>query len=159
MTLHLTTAAFFIISSLYGGLTPASGTPLPVASETEIRQAALVYQPLTLEEYVREYYRDTPILAEIARCETRFRHIGRGGRIIRGELSVDDIGVMQINEFYHGERADKLGFDLHALEGNLSYAKWLYQREGITPWLPSAQCWQEFEQLALGTPKGESHRD
>ncbi|MDP3803921.1 MAG: hypothetical protein Q8Q87_00045 [Candidatus Omnitrophota bacterium] len=110
--------------------------------------APVVDQPLTLEEYVREYFKDTPIMAEIAKCESRFRHLGRNGKVLRGEVAREDLGVMQINEFYHEERADKLGIDLHTLDGNLAYAKWLYNKEGTAPWFASSKCWQKADTLA-----------
>jgi hypothetical protein len=159
MTPQLITAAFFLVSTFYGTPTTDMKTEKPVTVEAEIPHAVLANNPLTLEEYVREYYRDTPILSEIARCETRFRHLSRDGRILRGELSWTDGGVMQINEFYHGERAAKLDFDLQTREGNLAYAQWLYEKEGAAPWHASSKCWQEFEHLALGTPKNDNRVD
>lgn len=148
MTIELATAAFFLLSTFYGS------APADVKQNTrsnidmQPHFSAVVNQPLTLEEYVREYYEDTPILAEIAKCESRFRHLGIGGKVLRGEVSVEDVGVMQINEFYHEERADKLGMNLHTLDGNLAYAKWLYHKEGTLPWFASSKCWQKSDTLA-----------
>ena len=95
----------------------------------------------TLEELVSDYFADTPILAEVARCESQFRHYGKSGNIIRGVVVPEDIGVMQINEKYHGEKAESLGLDIYSLEGNLEYAKYLYEKEGTKPWRSSAKCW------------------
>lgn len=103
----------------------------------------LSHTPQTLEEYVREYYRDEPILAEIARCESHFRHLTVEGEVVRGKVNNFDVGVMQINTAYHGEKAEELGHDLLTLEGNLSYAKDLYKRQGTTPWASSASCWKK----------------
>lgn len=156
MTIELTTAAMFFLSSFFGS-SPADVTQKEIAKSvlTPLSSAAVV-QPLTLEEYVRLYYYDAPILAEIARCESRFRHLGANGRVIRGELSYEDVGVMQINEFYHEERAEKLGLNLHTLDGNLAYAKWLYGKEGVTPWLSSSRCWQKFAHLADGIARNDT---
>lgn len=140
--IELTTTALFLLGIFYGN---------PAESDKKIENVPIVneaVQPLTLEEYVREYFTETPILAEIAKCESDFRHIDRNGNVLRGEQTNEDVGVMQINEFYHEKRADKLGFDILALEDNLAYAKWLYTKEGLTPWYSSEKCWQKYERLA-----------
>jgi hypothetical protein len=60
---------------------------------------------------------------------------------MRGRQVPTDVGVMQINEYYHGKAAQKLGIDLHTLDGNLEYAKYLYDTQGTNPWSASAPCW------------------
>ncbi|MDO8620112.1 MAG: hypothetical protein Q7R64_02060 [bacterium] len=144
--IEFTTGMLFLLGTFYGDVTSASAEVLP---KTPVPQEqALADQPLTLEEYVREYFKDTPIMAEIAKCESRFRHLGKSGKVLRGELTSDDLGVMQINEFYHEDTAKVLGIDLHTLDGNLAYAKWLYQKEGTVPWYSSSKCWQKERTLA-----------
>ncbi|MDD5068279.1 MAG: hypothetical protein PHS53_01265 [Candidatus Pacebacteria bacterium] len=103
--------------------------------------STVVDQPVTLEAHVREVFEDTPILAEVARCESQFRQFGTDGKIIRGKVNAHDIGVMQINEGYHAEQAEKLGLDLYTLDGNIAYAKVLYEKEGTKPWKASQPCW------------------
>jgi len=89
----------------------------------------------------RDYYTDTPILIEVARCESQFRHYGKSGDIIRGLTNTKDVGVMQINEEYHRDKAKSIGLDIYSLDGNLEYAKYLYEKEGTKPWQSSAKCW------------------
>lgn len=100
----------------------------------------------TVEEYVREYFVDTPILAEVAKCESRFRHVADSGNILRGEANRHDIGVMQINTYYHKDTAKRLDLDLLTLDGNLAYAQSLFDREGTVPWSASKRCWGTYEQ-------------
>ena len=102
----------------------------------------------TVEEFVREYFEDIPVMAEVARCESTFRHFGENGNVIRGEVNKSDVGVMQINEYYHGDTADHLDIDLYTLEGNVAYARSLYEREGTVPWGASERCWKN-EHLAM----------
>jgi hypothetical protein len=97
----------------------------------------------TVEAYVRSYFAETPALAEVARCESRFRQFGKDGNVLRGIVVNDDLGVMQINNYFHGKTAEKLGLDLHTLEGNLAYAKYLYEKQGLKPWSASAPCWDK----------------
>lgn len=108
----------------------------------------VMVKPVTLEEFVRDYFADTPVLAEVAMCESTFRHIGDDGTVLRGKRNKADVGVMQINEYYHAERADRLNYDLYTLDGNLAYAKYLYERYGLTPWKASAPCWSKMMQTA-----------
>ena len=106
----------------------------------------------TVEQYVRGYFAAEPIMAEIARCESRFKQFDSDGSIHRGVVNRSDLGVMQVNEYYHGKVADKLGLDLYTIQGNVAYAKYLYEKEGTTPWLSSSPCWSKSKvakQLAL----------
>ncbi len=152
--MELTTTALFLFSTFYlpaqvdGNvkITERTALPAPIPAKEQV-----IDQPLTLEEYIRDYFKDTPIMAEIAKCESRFRHLGRNGKVLRGELTADDLGVMQINEFFHEDTAKVLGFDLHTLDGNLAYAKWLYNKEGTAPWYSSSKCWQKSDVLAKAT--------
>lgn len=95
----------------------------------------------TSEWFVRDYFRNTPILAEIARCESGFIQF-KDGQVIRGNVNPRDIGIMQINLDAHGKRAKDLGFDLYSTIGNLEYAKLLYQESGSAPWVYSQKCWK-----------------
>jgi hypothetical protein len=95
----------------------------------------------TVREHVEAYFADIPIMADIARCESHDRQFDMAGSVYRGEQNNKDVGVMQINEHYHLEEAQALGFDLYTLQGNLAYARFLYDREGTAPWSSSAYCW------------------
>lgn len=102
------------------------------------------------EAYVRDYFEDAPILVEIARCESSFRHNDpRTGEVLRGVVNSNDLGMMQINTLYHKDTAHRLGYDLETIEGNLAYARYLYEHEGTKPWSASRACWQHSEHLAI----------
>ncbi len=96
-----------------------------------------------VETSVRAYFSDIPALIEIARCESGFRHTDKSGNILRGTQTTDDIGVMQINEYYHGESAKRLGYDITSLNGNMAFARHLYGVYGTDPWKASAKCWKK----------------
>ena len=98
---------------------------------------------------MRDYFRDIPIMVEVAYCESRFRHFDENGNLLHGEENYSDLGVMQINEYYHGDTAKRFGLDLRTLEGNLAYARNLYEREGTTPWLSSSRCWGYENHIAV----------
>jgi hypothetical protein len=94
------------------------------------------------ERVVRAYFEDIPIMAEVAWCESHFVQTDPvTGSVKRGHINSADLGVMQINEQYHGKTAARLGLDLHTLNGNLAYARFLYTQEGLRPWSASKPCW------------------
>ncbi len=99
----------------------------------------------SVEEFVRDFFEDTPILAEVARCESEFRQFTTTGSIIRGIVNPRDVGVMQINERYHAKTAKSMGYDIYTLKGNLQYAQYLYDQQGVAPWSASAPCWDHSQ--------------
>ena len=94
-----------------------------------------------VKRITKEYFKDTPILAEIARCESTYRQFTSNGQLLRGRVNGADVGVMQINEKYHLARSKKLGIDIYTLEGNLKYGALLYKEQGSQPWSASRPCW------------------
>jgi len=152
--IELTTSVLMLASAF----SPISGKTAPVVTtESDMNVTATVNQDispdhplstLSLEAYVRDYFRNTPILAEIARCESQFRQFGKNGDVIRGKVNSGDIGVMQINKYYHEEDAVKQGFDIYSVDGNLGFAKALYQKYGVDPWGSSSKCWKGYHEIA-----------
>lgn len=145
--IEITTGVAFLMSSMYGtnapSLTASSMQAVVVSAGSSTEQTAQVAitDRKEVEKYLREQYAETPLLVEIARCESTFSQFDKDGKVIRGIVNPKDVGVMQINEKYHLETAEKLGYDLHTLEGNVAYAKYLYKEQGAAPWKASSPCW------------------
>ncbi len=103
------------------------------------------YQPLTdsknVEKFVKDYFADIPIMAKVAKCESRNRQYNSSGGVLRGEVTPLDRGVMQINLYYHEETAKKMGLDVHNIDDNVAYARYLYEKQGLKPWMSSSKCW------------------
>ncbi len=93
------------------------------------------------ETAVRSYFSDIPVMIQIARCESTFRHELPDGTVLRGKQDPADTGVMQINKRYHEETAKELGLDLNDRYDNMEYARDLYLRQGTKPWASSKACW------------------
>jgi hypothetical protein len=108
---------------------------------------------MSTEKYVRQYFSDVPIMIEVARCESHFRQLDKDGDIHRGVVNNADVGVMQINEFYHLDQAERKNYNIYTLEGNVAYARDLYEREGTQPWSSSKPCWGKFENKNLAINK------
>jgi hypothetical protein len=96
----------------------------------------------TVEESVRDYFKETPVMIEIARCESKFRQFTADGLPLYGGMGGGMIGVFQFYDRIHRAGATALGFNLATLEGNLAYAKHVYATSGTTPWNSSKKCWQ-----------------
>lgn len=97
----------------------------------------------TTEAIVREYFKDIPVMIQIARCESTFQHHLADGSVLRGRVDGADTGVMQINKRYHETAATTLGLNLDDIYGNMAYARHLYERQGTQPWNASAPCWAQ----------------
>lgn len=101
-----------------------------------------------VEMRVYAYFADIPEMIYVAQCESTFRHYGADGKVLRGNVVSADVGVMQINEYYHLDRSRSLGYDVHTLEGNLGYARFLYEEQGLQPWSASKPCWSSKHAVA-----------
>ncbi len=130
--------AIALSSALMSGAAPMGG-PQPI-----IMPAAQ-----TVQQYVANYFADTPILIKVAECESHFKQYDKDGSVHRGVVNNQDVGIMQINEHYQGATAQKLGIDIYSIQGNLAYAKYLYDKEGVQPWASSSPCWNKDGKVAL----------
>lgn len=99
--------------------------------------------PATVEAEVRRYFADVPIMIEIAKCESTFRQFDEQGKPLKNPNS-SATGVMQLMASYHREPAKNMGLDIDTLEGNLGYARVLFEQQGTTPWNASAYCWYKY---------------
>jgi hypothetical protein len=111
-----------------------------VAVGTEKTQGVALHTS-EVEAAVRAYFADIPVMVEVARCESTFRHTLQDGSVLRGKVDNRDVGVMQINTGYHAVQAKKLGLNLLDINDNMAYARYLYNKQGTQPWSASAKCW------------------
>ena len=95
-----------------------------------------------VEDAVREYFEDIPVMIEVARCESEFRQFNADGSVLRGGWAGGMVGIFQFFESIHTAQAKGLGHDLLTLEGNLAYARHLYAQSGTTPWNSARSCWE-----------------
>jgi len=84
-----------------------------------------------------------PVLKKICTCESGLRQYDKDGNVLRGTRNKSDIGICQINELYHSEKPKELGLNIHTMEGNVAFAKYLYETEGTAPWGASKSCWNK----------------
>ncbi len=133
-----------------------------MTAQTQIQPQKVVVQaasPMpkieTVHDVVAAYFSDIPIMVAVSGCESHFRQFSTSGDVIRGEQNNRDVGVMQINEDYHLDTAQLLGINIYTIEGNMAYARYLYEHEGTAPWSSSQYCWSRAARSAkvAVTPK------
>ena len=140
-----------VLSTVTGVVSPIKVTEIPKI-ETSVTESKVVRKidkreienMMSTEQYIRQYFSDIPIMIQIARCESTFRQLTDDGDIHRGRVNDADVGVMQINEFYHLDTALKRNYDIYTIEGNTAYARDLYERQGTQPWSSSKPCWGKY---------------
>jgi hypothetical protein len=123
----------------------AKAEPVIVVQPKDVRSES--YEPLTdpknVERFLKDYFADMPIMARIAKCESRNRHFDSNGQVLKGEKTPLDRGVMQINLYYHEATAEKMGLDVHNIDDNVAFARYLYEKYGAKPWMSSSACWSK----------------
>ncbi len=78
-------------------------------------------------------------MIEIARCESGQRQMYDNGDVVISRTR--DYGVFQLS-YQWIPLAKKMGLDIvHNEKDNISFALWLYHKEGTRPWNSSKACW------------------
>jgi cytochrome c556 len=90
---------------------------------------------------------DSQIMVRIAKCESGLRQFDSNGDVLRGKVNPQDVGMFQINEKYHLEKAKELGYDIYTTEGNIKMAAYIYLTEGAKAWSASSKCWNSGKDM------------
>ncbi len=144
-----------IVASVSSNTTTKDGS-VAKQSVGSSKQNQKINNNIGVEDAVREYFADIPLMVEISKCESRYRQFEPNGDIFRGKINANDVGALQINETYHLKRAQKLGYDVHSLQGNMAYARLLYEEQGPQPWSSSYPCWGKSPLAANFKPKSRT---
>lgn len=116
-----------------------AGSALTLALGAPFLAAAAVNDDV--EAKIKEHFPSVPVMLDIARCESNMRQFYGKDLPLAGGTGGNMIGLFQINAPVHAEYALSLGMDIYTLEGNVAYAKLLYENEGTRPWRSSSKCW------------------
>jgi len=112
-----------------------------------ISTPAFAETPLTraqIESRIKEVFSDAPIMVDVARCESTFRQFADSGNVFRGGTNRKYIGIFQIGEDLHRSYALARGFDIDTVEGNIGYARYMYDRQGTRPWVSCLSSGTQF---------------
>lgn len=124
-----------------GSALPSGTAYGQIVNSSEYAAENTVTVAINTEQVVRSYFEDIPVMIQVARCESTFRHTLEDGSILKGMVDPADTGVMQINKRYHLKSATAMGLNLDDLTQNMAYARHLYETQGTQPWSASAPCW------------------
>jgi hypothetical protein len=95
-----------------------------------------INDPKTLVNEV--FGKDADIMWNIAICESGGRQFNSDGSVIVGRIT-PDYGLFQINQV-HLIEAKKNDINIFSLDGNVQFAKLLFNSYGTRPWASSAHC-------------------
>ena len=127
----------------FAALATSASSTAPVATTT---QSVTMPASQSVEDYVRDYFKDAPIMAEIAHCESRFKQLNADGSVVKNPHS-SAVGAFQVMASIHASTAkNALGLNIYTLKGNAAYARYLYENEGTAPWNDSKACWGKSAQ-------------
>ncbi len=87
------------------------------------------------------------IMEKIAWCESKLNQEARNKNYqinAKGESYIwsTDIGVFQINDYFHLKKSKELGLDIFEEKDNIKYAMLLYEKNGTKDWIASSHCWK-----------------
>jgi len=116
-----------------------------IATSSPSKTKNVFYSTSTIREAVIKEFGTSSIMIAVASCESHFRQTNKDGSVFRGKQNPKDVGALQINEYYHLADAKKLGLNIHTLEGNIAYARILYDRNGTRDWNWSKPMWSKGE--------------
>ncbi len=99
--------------------------------------------PEYVEKRVREYFADIPVMIGMCGCESEFRQYREDGTLLvsrwinpetnkRGSTASGVCQITYKNHYKNWTKSPKT--DITTLEGNLTYARWLYQQNGTSDW-------------------------
>jgi len=107
--------------------------------------------PAYVEAVVRDYFKDIPVMIEIARCESGFRQYEDNGLMVENpspDSSASGVyGILYIKHFKLWSTSPET--NITTLKGNLAYARKMYMESGTAPWAESESCWSHSQKPIL----------
>lgn len=101
----------------------------------------LAYKDLVIAEFGSE-----SVMVDIARCESTYRQyeiVDNTVKVLRGIVNSADVGIFQINVDNHELTINNGGYNIYIPQGNIEFAKYLYDKYGTSPWNASKKCWNQ----------------
>jgi hypothetical protein len=143
------TSAMAVMPAITAGNIPEAQAEVASYEAVKSENYQPISDPENVEKFIADYFADIPVMTKIAYCESRNRHLDKNSQILKGVSTPLDRGVMQINLHYHQATAAKMGLDLHDLDDNVAYARYLYEKQGVKPWMASSKCWSRLDSVEI----------
>ncbi len=107
----------------------------PVIEEPQIVLIEIAWSEEGIKQKIRETFpEESETMVRIAKCESNFNY-----KVVS---PTNDHGLLQINQAAHGKRLAELNINALTVEGNLKYARMLYDESGTNSWYMSKECWK-----------------
>ena len=129
-----------MLVSNMGGQLATTNVAVPTTTPTESRQPT---NSELIEKASIKHGVNAAVAIRIAKCESSLRQFNPQGEVLRGVVNSLDVGIFQLNEYYHLAESKSRGYDIYTTEGNIEYAMHLLETQGTEPWNWSKPCWGE----------------
>lgn len=107
--------------------------PAPKTLESEIDRLSIKYNV------------SSSTVRAVAKCESSlYGQAVNYNRLPDGTVWSIDKGYLQINNYYHEARMNKLGWDWNNEFDSLEYGIMLMSESGLQPWSASSKCWSQL---------------
>lgn len=96
-------------------------------------------------QVVEERFGEGHPLVAVAQCESGFKQFKSDGTLLENpDPKSSAAGVFQTLLITHGPKARSMGMDLETWEGNMDFAEYLYEINGLKDWKESKPCWKNL---------------
>lgn len=149
--LVLSLSKHFLITTLANGQVLGSLTETPPIAQILPLESSS--SPILTPDEVFALY---PVLRRISACEStgspnglprQFLANGSplwGNDPTTGKPIKRDVGIFQLNTWVWAAKAKTMGLDIvNSADDNATFAEWLYEQQGTSPWNPSKGCWAQ----------------
>ena len=116
-------------------------TKIEHTAEASLARMATTTTPRqALEMLIREEFGANSPMLRVAYCESGLRHFYlNSNAVVRSHTN--DFGVFQINYPTWGKTAQNMGIDIMSPSGNIQFARYILDKQGISAWNSSMGCW------------------
>ena len=94
---------------------------------------------LMIDVLSSKYGQNPEIVKRIIQCQSSFNPDAVNYNAKVGK----DIGLMQINTYFHTAGSTNLGLDIYKPYDNIEYGMVLMKESGLQPWTWSEHCWKK----------------
>lgn len=96
------------------------------------------------KQVIERFGEGHPLVA-VAQCESGFRQFNDDGSLLVNPAPDSSATrIFQILHITHGPHALSMGMDITTPEGNMDYAEYLYNQNGLRDWEESRHCWEKL---------------
>lgn len=112
-----------------------------VASPCYFNQSNMDCIKNLVNRYAKKYQVSSKKMLAIISCESQNDPNSVNENIRKGKVWSRDRGLMQLNDFFQKDEAEKMGLSIYNMEDNVEFGAYLMSKQGTIPWSASRKCW------------------